>query len=137
VCVSENVCVPGYVCVSTSICVSVCVCVCESAPRRCTLCAVLLPLRGRPAGLADVGGRGPGAGLEAALVEHGRQVGGVDLPQLFVVPQGGAQVPVLTWTTHGIMRSGGPLLMADANVKVAEPLTVLHLLPRSWMQFAE
>lgn len=72
---------------------------CDLAVR--TLSIVLLLLRTRPVVLVDMGGRVARLRLlvVAALVEDLWQVGSVDLPELLVIIQSSAEVPVLTCRT--------------------------------------
>lgn len=70
-----------------------------ASPRRHTLRTVLLLRRARPVDLGDMGGRVPCLQrfVVAALVENLRQVGSVHLPELLIVIEGGAEVPVFTF----------------------------------------
>lgn len=63
-----------------------------------TLRIVLLLLCTRPVDLADVGGRVTCLWLlvVAALIEDLRQVGSVDLPELLIIIESSAEVPVFT-----------------------------------------
>lgn len=70
--------------------------------RRRTLRIVLLLLWARPVDLGDMGGRVTCLWLfvVAALIENLRQVGSVDLPELLVIVQSSAEVPVFTFGTQ-------------------------------------
>lgn len=70
--------------------------------RPLALCIVLLLLCTWPVDLADMGGRVTCLWLlvVAALVEDLRQVGSVDLPELLVIIQSSAEVPIFTCVTQ-------------------------------------